>query len=84
MADEFKDAGINGHKGLPPGKDPMRFSTRLANEIGNAPVMVLCAPLAKDPAVYASVVPSAQIILQAPTYLRYRRHYCHPTRPRPR
>ena len=55
--DEFKDAGMKGHGGLPPGKDPMRFSMRLANEIGNAPVMVLCAPLAKDPAVYASVAP---------------------------
>ena len=56
---------MKGHGGLPPGKDPKRISMRLANEIGNAPAMVLCAPLAKDPAVYASVVPSAQNILQA-------------------
>jgi nitroreductase len=60
-----KDAGINGPEDLPPGRNSMRSAMRLANEIGDAPVMVLVCATAKGPAAYASVVPSAQNMLLA-------------------
>ena len=60
-----RDAGINGPEDLPPGKNSMRSAMRLANEIGDAPVMVLVCATAKGPTAYASVVPSAQNMLLA-------------------
>ncbi len=60
-----KDAGINGPEDLPPGRNTMRSAMRLANEIGDAPVMVLICATAKGPPAAASVIPSAQNILLA-------------------
>ena len=60
-----KDAGINGPEDIPPGKSPMRSTMRLANEIGNAPVMVLVCATAKGSAAAGSVIPAAQNMLLA-------------------
>ena len=60
-----KDAGINGPEDIPPGKSPMRSAMRLANEIGNAPVMVLVCATAKGSAAAGSVIPAAQNMLLA-------------------
>ena len=38
------DAGIMGPQDIPPGPSSMRSAMRLANEIGDAPVMCWCAP----------------------------------------
>ena len=60
-----KDAGINGPEDIPPGRNSMRSTMRLANEIGTSPVMVLICATAKGPGAAASVIPSAQNMLLA-------------------
>ncbi len=60
-----KDAGINGPEDIPPGKSPMRSAMRLANEIGNAPVMVLICATASGSGAAGSVIPAAQNMLLA-------------------
>ena len=59
------DAGIHGPQDIPPGKSSMRSAMRLANEIGDAPAMVLVCATAKGPAAAGSVVPAAQNMLLA-------------------
>lgn len=58
-----KDAGIMGPEDIPPGKSSMRSAMRLANEFGDAPVMVLICALAKGGA--GGIIPSAQNLLLA-------------------
>ena len=53
------DAGIMGPEDIPPGKSSMRSAMRLANEIGDAPVMVLVCATAKGAQAMGSVIPSA-------------------------
>ena len=59
------DAGIRGPQDIPPGKSSMRSAMRLANEIGNAPAMVLVCATAKGAGAAGSVVPAAQNMLLA-------------------
>ena len=59
------DAGIHGPEDLPPGRNSMRSAMRLANEIGDAPVMVLICATAKGAQAAGSVIPSAQNMLLA-------------------
>jgi len=57
------DAGIMGPDDIPPGKNSMRSAMRMANEIGDAPVMVLICATAKGAQAAGSVIPSAQNML---------------------
>ncbi len=59
------DAGIMGPQDIPPGRNSMRSAMRLANEIGDAPVMVLVCATAKGPQAAGSVIPAAQNMLLA-------------------
>jgi len=59
------DAGIMGPDDIPPGKNSMRSAMRMANEIGDAPVMVLICATAKGAQAAGSVIPSAQNMLLA-------------------
>ena len=59
------DVGIMGPEDIPPGRHPMRSAMRLANEIGDAPVMVLVCATAKGPQAAGSVIPAAQNMLLA-------------------
>ncbi len=59
------DAGIMGPEDIPPGRNSMRSAMRLANEIGDAPVMVLICATAKGPQAAGSVIPAAQNMLLA-------------------
>ena len=59
------DAGIMGPEDIPPGRHPMRSAMRLANEIGDAPVMVLVCAMAKGAQAAGSVIPAAQNMLLA-------------------
>ena len=59
------DAGIYGPEDLPPGRNSMRSAMRLANEIGDAPVMVLVCATAKGAQAAGSVIPAAQNMLLA-------------------
>ena len=59
------DAGIMGPEDIPPGRNSMRSAMRLANEIGNAPAMVLVCATAKGPQAAGSVIPAAQNMLLA-------------------
>ena len=60
-----RDQGIMGPQDLPPGKNSMRSAMRLADQIGQAPVIVLLCATAKGAAPMASVIPSAQNLLLA-------------------
>ena len=59
------DAGIRGPEDIPPGKSSMRSAMRMANEFGDAPVMVLVCATAKGAQAAGSVIPSAQNMLLA-------------------
>ena len=59
------DAGIMGPQDIPPGPGSMRSAMRLANEIGDAPVMVLVCATAKGAQAAGSVIPAAQNMLLA-------------------
>ena len=59
------DQGIMGPEDIPPGKSSMRSAMRMANEIGDAPVMVLLCATAKGEQAMGSVIPSAQNMLLA-------------------
>ena len=60
-----RDQGIRGPEDLPPGKGTMRSAMRLADEIGQAPVIVLLCATAKGASTMGSVIPSAQNLLLA-------------------
>jgi nitroreductase len=59
------DAGIMGPQDIPPGPSSMRSAMRLANEIGDAPVMVLVCATAQGAPAAGSVIPAAQNMLLA-------------------
>ena len=59
------DVGIMGPEDLPPGRNTMQSARRLADEIGDTPVMVLICATAKGAQAAASVIPSAQNMLLA-------------------
>ena len=58
-----KDQGIMGPEDIPPGKNSTRSAMRLANEFGDAPVMVLICALNKGAS--GGIIPSAQNLLLA-------------------
>ena len=60
-----RDEGINGPEDIPPGKNTRRSAMRLADQIGQAPVIILLCATARGPGAMASVIPSAQNILLA-------------------
>ena len=62
-----RDQGIMGPQDIPPGKNSMRSAMRLADQIGQAPVIVLLCATAKGAGPMASVIPSAQNLLLAAT-----------------
>ena len=59
------DQGIMGPEDIPPGKNSSRSAMRMANEIGDAPVMVLLCATTKGTQATGSVIPSAQNMLLA-------------------
>lgn len=62
-----RDQGIMGPQDLPPGKNSMRSAMRLADQIGQAPVIVLLCATAQGAGPMASVIPAAQNLLLAAT-----------------
>ena len=60
-----RDQGIMGPQDIPPGKNSMRSAMRLADQIGQAPVMVLLCATSQGPAAAASIIPAAQNLLLA-------------------
>ena len=59
------DAGIMGPQDIPPGKSSMRSAMRMADEIGDAPVMVIICATSKGAQAAGSVIPAAQNMLLA-------------------
>ena len=59
------DAGIMGPQDIPPGRNSMRSAMRMANEIGDAPVMALVCATSKGAQAAGSVIPAAQNMLLA-------------------
>ena len=78
-----KDEGINGPEDLPTGKNTRRSAMRLADQIGQAPVIVLLCATAKGAGPMASVIPSAQNLLLAARALGVGGAQQHDTRRRP-
>ena len=60
-----RNAGITKPEDIPEEDRSMRAAMRLADEIGNAPVIVLLCALSTSPAAVSSVVPAAQNLLLA-------------------
>ena len=60
-----RDEGIRGPEDIPPGRNIRRSAMRLADQIGQAPVIVLLCATARGAGAMASVIPSAQNLLLA-------------------
>ena len=60
-----RDQGIMGPQDIPTGKNSQRSAMRLADQIGQAPVIVLLCATAKGAGPMASVIPAAQNLLLA-------------------
>ena len=60
-----RDEGIRGPEDIPPGRSVRRSAMRLAEQIGQAPVIILLCATAKGAGPMASVIPSAQNLLLA-------------------
>lgn len=60
-----RDAGIMGPEDIPPGKSSMRSAMRMADEFGDAPLVVLLCATAQGAQAAGSVIPSAQNMLLA-------------------
>lgn len=60
-----RDQGIMGPDDIPPGKNSLRSAMRLADQIGQAPVIVLLCATTQGPAAAASIIPAAQNLLLA-------------------
>lgn len=60
-----KDAGINGPQDIPKHDKVAQAAMRLADEFGNAPVVVLICATARGVGAMGSVIPSAQNLLLA-------------------
>lgn len=60
-----KDQGINGPEDISPDNHTSMSAMKLADEIGEAPVMVLVCATAKGPGAAGSIIPSVQNMLLA-------------------
>ncbi len=60
-----KDAGINGPEDIPVSDRTLRAAMRLADEIGDAPVLVLVCATGPGAGAMGSVIPAAQNLLLA-------------------
>ncbi len=60
-----RDEGIMGPEDIPPGKNARRSAMRLADEIGQAPVIVLLCATSRARGTGSSVIPAAQNLLLA-------------------
>lgn len=60
-----RDQGIMGPDEIPPGKNSLRSAMRLADQIVQAPVIVLLCATSQGPAAAASIIPAAQNLLLA-------------------
>ena len=60
-----RDQGISGPEDIPASNKIMRSAMRFADEIGDAPVLILLCATAKGPGPMASVIPAAQNLLLA-------------------
>ena len=60
-----RDEGIRGPEDIPPGKGTRQSAMRLADEIGQVPVIVLICATAKGAGAMGSVIPSVQNMLLA-------------------
>ena len=60
-----KDEGIRGPEDIPPGNGGRQSAMRLADEIGQAPVIVLVCSTTKGAGAMGSVIPSVQNLLLA-------------------
>ena len=60
-----RDAGIHGPEDIPLENVALRSAMRLADEIGQAPVIILLCATAKGSGAMASVIPSVQNLLLA-------------------
>ena len=60
-----RQEGIRGPEDIPPGKGWPRPAMRLAEEIGQVPVIVLVCATSKGPGPAASVIPATQNLLLA-------------------
>ena len=60
-----KDQGISGPEDIPPSNKIMQSAMRFADEIGEAPVLILLCATARGPGPLASVIPAAQNLLLA-------------------
>ena len=60
-----RDQGIHGPEDIPPENRTSQSAMKLADEIGNAPVMVLVCATAKGPQAMGSIIPSVQNMLLA-------------------
>ena len=60
-----RDQGIHGPEDIPPENRTSQSAMKLAEEIGNAPVMVLVCATAKGAQAMGSIIPSVQNMLLA-------------------
>ena len=60
-----RDAGIHGPDDIPAQNHNLQSAMRLADAIGQAPVLVLICAMAKGPSAMGSVIPSVQNLLLA-------------------
>ena len=60
-----KDQGISGPEDIPASNKIMQSAMRFADEIGDAPVLILLCATARGPGPMASVIPAAQNLLLA-------------------
>jgi nitroreductase len=60
-----KDAGINGPEDIPESNRTLRSAMRLADEIGDSPVLVLVCATGRGEGAMGSVIPAAQNLLLA-------------------
>jgi nitroreductase len=60
-----RDAGVMGPEGIPPGKGVTQSAMRLADEMGEAPCIVVLCATSGGPGPRESVIPAAQNLLLA-------------------
>ena len=60
-----RDQGIHGPENIAPTDRNRQSAMRMANEIGNAPVMILLCTTGRGPEAAASVIPAVQNLLLA-------------------
>ena len=60
-----KDEGVRGPEDIPPGKSTRRSAMQLADEIGQAPVLVLLCAMSSGETILRGIIPAAQNLLLA-------------------